>query len=154
VKLEIGGIAPYDGEYDLDFDGAPFTNREWHTIKQLSGVRAGEFLDSLAAGDNDLVVALAVIACQRSGRFSIVQADPFWDATTGRIKVDVEEPEADAGPPARKPADEQRSSNGMSGPSGSPSSVRGGDRLEIVPSPTGFPSSAPSVISAPATSAS
>lgn len=83
AKLTIAGIAPFDGDYDLDI--GTFTNRELHTIKQISGVRAGEFKEATQAGDNDLLVAFTVIVLQRAGKK--VEADQIWDADLGTVTI-------------------------------------------------------------------
>ena len=36
TRIVVKGVAPYDGEYELDTDRA-FNAREWHWIKTLSG---------------------------------------------------------------------------------------------------------------------
>jgi hypothetical protein len=95
-KIGIEGIPPYDGEYPLDV--SYFTNRELNIIKRLSGVRAGEIEEALRAGDNDLFVALAVIALRRHG-VSVVE-DAIWDAETGKLSFIAGAEEGDANPPA------------------------------------------------------
>lgn len=83
AKLQIEGIAPLDGLYDLQI-GA-FTNRELHTIKEISGVRAGELKEAIEAGDNDLMVAFAAIVLARAGKqFTVEQ---IWEADTGQLIV-------------------------------------------------------------------
>lgn len=85
----------------------PFTNRELHVIKQVAGVRAGEFWESLAAGDNDVIVALAHIAIKRSGA-NRPTLDELWDLEAGDIGMDIpeDEPDAEADPtPAAEAAD-------------------------------------------------
>src|SRR5215203_1654 len=96
-KLKFEGVhKAYDGEYEFDI-GAGFTNREWHIIKQIAGVRVGEFDDALSAGDNDLVVAIATIVLKRYGKE--VDADTLWDTAAGTITMEVEdEVEADPTP--------------------------------------------------------
>lgn len=94
-KIKIEGVLPYDGEYDLDV--SYFTNRELNIIKRLSGVRAGELDEAFGAGDNDLIVALAVIALRRAGKTAA--EDAIWDAPSGKITFVADEVEADADPP-------------------------------------------------------
>lgn len=97
-KIVIKGARPYDGEWE--FDSGFFTNRELHTIKRISGLRAGELNEALKAGDTDLVVALAVVALQRHGKQ--VDEDTIWDAEGGDVQFvgvpDTSE-EGDEGPP-------------------------------------------------------
>lgn len=64
----------------------PFTNRELHIIKQVSGVRAGELFDAMEAGDMDLLVALAHIGVRRSGAGSPT-LDDLWDMEAGAITI-------------------------------------------------------------------
>ena len=82
-QIVITGIAGYNGEYDLD--ASYFTNKELHTIKKLAGVRAGEIQAAFAAGDNDLIVALAAIALERNGK--AVHEQVLWDAKVGCIML-------------------------------------------------------------------
>lgn len=92
-KIVISGVPPWDGEYE--FDGN-LKNRELHRIKKITGIRAGELVEALAAGDTDVLVALAVIVLERDGKS--VDADDFWNAEVGSITY-VGEEETD-GPPA------------------------------------------------------
>lgn len=94
-SIVIKGIAGYDGEYP--FDASYFTNKELHTIKTHSGVRAGEIQQAFAAGDNDLIVAFAAIALERNGK--VVHADVLWNAKVGAIELVLGEDEVDADPP-------------------------------------------------------
>jgi len=144
-KIVIEGIEAYDGEYD--FDATYFTNRELHTIKRLSGIRAGELDDALGAGDNDVIVAMTVIALQRNGKF--IDEDLIWNAEAGRIsyRPDPAQAEAaDAIPPASgtdessAPA-ESSASSGLNGSNGS------GNSQTTLPA-TGPESSVPSATSA------
>lgn len=105
--IKIEGVPPYDGEYDLAMD---FTNREFHTIKQISGIRAGELEEAMQKRDTDLIVALAVNALRRAGRNVSIEA--LWDAPTGKIVLDLTDlagSEA-ATPPASKRASKPRAS--------------------------------------------
>lgn len=124
-KILIKGIDAYDGEWD--FDSSYFTNRELHTIKRVAGVRAGELSDALAAGDTDMIVALAVVALQRHGKH--VDEDLLWDGHAGSILYEGEpedEEEGDALPPVTGPAATSETggnetSSGGNGKSGSES---------------------------------
>ena len=93
-KIVVEGVPPYDGEYEIDL---AFTNREFHTIKQISGLRAGELEEAVQKGDLDLVVALAVNALRRAGH--TVNIDALWDAEAGKITLAEDAAEADAVPP-------------------------------------------------------
>lgn len=101
AKVMINGVPPFNGDYELDLSF--FTNRELHTIKVIAGVRAGEFEAAMEAGDNDLMVAMTVIAVKRAGKQ--IPVDALWDAAAGTIEFDFsdEAPEADALPLDPKP---------------------------------------------------
>ena len=103
-KIIITGVPGVDGEYDFDMT---FTHRDFHTIKQVAGVRANEVQDALEGGDLDIVVAMAEIALRRAGVAHSV--DDLWDAEAGAITLDVadvEETDVDIPP---SPEDEPRS---------------------------------------------
>lgn len=113
-KLIVNGLGkPYDGEYEFDLaammtmgDPDCLTNGEGHTIKRLAGVRAGEIEDSLAAGDNDVLLALGVIVLARQGKR--LPEHLIWEAPMGSgIMIVPGEPddagEDDARPPAPSP---------------------------------------------------
>jgi hypothetical protein len=132
AKLVIDGISPsLDGAYETDF--TYFKNREWRTIKELSGVRMGEFNEALEAGDNDLVVALAVIALRR--RNIDVNVEALWEAPSWKITLSTED--ADALPPDQSGTDEP-TVEPESGRSSAPLSVVSGDAgPETTPAATG-----------------
>lgn len=116
TRITINGVPPYDGAYDVDMN---FTNRDWHTIKQIAGVTAGEFQDAVLRKDLDLVIAIAVNTLRRTGR--PVDLDALWDSEAGRIILEDVETEEDAVPPPQpsghsngKPL-EQTTSSGASG---------------------------------------
>lgn len=59
ATIEIQGVGyPFPESY---------TYKELSTIKKISGVRAGEIAEAAAAGDTDVIVALAVIVMERAG---------------------------------------------------------------------------------------
>lgn len=105
MKLIVKDVPGLDGEYDADF--SRFTNNEGKLIKKLSGVRMGEIRDALKAGDNDLLVACAVVFLQRAGKDSEVAEQLLGDADMGCLELDTTEEEraeaakaeADARPP-------------------------------------------------------
>lgn len=130
-RIKLDGIPPYDGEYDLD--ASYFTNRELHTIKTLSGIRAGELEEAFAASDSDLIVALCVIALQRAGITPIV--DRIWDAPAGSMTLIGDDSEADEDPTAGTPV-EPPSAPGSSGAASTIST----EPPASDPSPTGPPS--------------
>ena len=67
ARIQIQGIRPWDGEYDLDTDRA-FNACEWRWIKKVSGYMPLTVQDGFAGGDPDLYVALAVVAMCRAGK--------------------------------------------------------------------------------------
>ena len=83
-KVVIKDVPGLDGEYELDLT---FTHRDFRTIKQTAGVRANEVMDAINAGDLDIIVALAEIALQRSGKPHSVEQ--LWDSEAGSITLDV-----------------------------------------------------------------
>lgn len=100
MKVTITGIPPYDGEYLVE--PARLTNRDLHTIKQITGYTPDR-LDE-AGADTDFVVALAIIGVRKSLRFQRIDEDKFWDAEIGKITLDFEDEEAaDDGPPPNAP---------------------------------------------------
>lgn len=136
AKVTISGVAPWDGDYDLDL--SRLTNRELHEIKKVSGVRAGELDDALSGGDNDVLVALALVAAARAGK--MIPADRLWDADVESIVFDFredEQQEDETVPPASgpEPADDASSSSELSGASSSPD----GEIPPSGPDPTGGP---------------
>lgn len=98
-RIVLTGVAPYDGEYEIDFE---FNNAELHTIKRVAGIRAGEFNEALEKGDNDLNVAIAIIALQQAGK--PVEEERIWQAKPGFLSIE-DDVEADpTEPQAQKPA--------------------------------------------------
>lgn len=130
-KVEIVGIPPWDGVYELDNE---FTNREYRMIKDISDVRAGEIEEEARRGNMDLLVAFAVVALAQHDK--VVLVDDLWNAKAGKIiihadpvtakgKEETEDPQAAA--PLEPPNDEDATSSDPSGsgssePSESPAS--------------------------------
>lgn len=142
--FKIDGLPPFDGNHPLDI--TYFTNRELHTIKRLSGIRAGELEDGFGSGDTDLLLALAIIALQRDG-FTITKEmeDYLWDAPIGKMTLVAEddepaEDEGDVGPPSVTPsaASEPPALDATETNSGA-ASTNGGDPPASDQSPTGSP---------------
>jgi hypothetical protein len=135
--LTVEGLPPLDGRYafqviDMMSIGlaGSLTNREAHELKRLSGVRIGELEDALAAGDNDVLVAFAVLILRRHGkRFD---EDKLWDAQVGAaLKYDFahsreekteDPPEETPLEPSGPPASPENESSRSGGESSSPSS--------------------------------
>src|SRR5438132_1023321 len=87
VKLIVNDVPGLDGEYDADF--SRFTNNEGKLIKKLSGVRMGEITDALEAGDNDLLVACAVVLMARAGKDPNMAEALLGDADMGCLTWDT-----------------------------------------------------------------
>lgn len=155
--LRIEGIMPFDGDHPLDI--GKLSNRDLHTIKKLSGVRANELEEAFEAGDTDLILALAVIALEQNGhRMEKPAVDALWNAPIGKISLAVPDEEEEEIPPASPPPsgsessfDGGRNETEKSTSSGS-SLSNGGDPLPNHPSPTGSPPSDTSARSASVTS--
>lgn len=109
-KIVITGIAGYDGEYP--FDATYFTNKELHTIKRIAGVRAGEIQAAFVAGDNDLIVAFAVLALERNGK--ALHEEVLWNAHVGCIEAQLGEREDDAADPPALGSEESENENKLS----------------------------------------
>lgn len=106
--VTIAGDTGFDGTYPLDFifNMDEYDGHEWHLIKQVSNVRAGEYFDSLAALDWDLMVAITVIALCRVQKVQMsvaLQAAEMVKGLSGsKLVFDLEDP-ADAVPPPPTP---------------------------------------------------
>lgn len=139
AKLIIEGVPPWDGAYDFSADF--FTNRELHTIKKVTGIRAGELTDAIEAGDSDLVVALAIVVAERHGK--TITPDELWDAQAGSIRMvfDDDQEAADPDPPAQKAGDAVTGDAEPTVTSGGPSTTTG-DPHQNGQSRTGSPGSA------------
>ena len=135
ITFKIENLHPYNGDHPLDIEQG-FTNRELHTIKEVSGVRANELEESLTAGDNDILVALVAIALKRQGL--IVNMDAIWDAPAGAITVEADAEDGDAGPPDLMPPEPNGDGGGKPNTSGA-SSPNDSDPPANGPSPTGTP---------------
>jgi hypothetical protein len=142
-RIEVT-LAGYNGEYEIDWEGAPPTGDELHQIKQFSGVRAGEVGEGLRAGDYDLIVILAVIAMQRAGKFKTLQvldvAADLRSRPAGFIRY-VADMEDEAEDPQRAPASESDESgdDGAKLTSSGLSSENGSESPAEIPEPTGTP---------------
>ena len=141
-NVTIKDLYNLDGEYPLDL---VFTHRDFRDIKRIAGVRANEVEDALNAGDVDIIVALAAIALRRAGKpFDVEQ---LWDAPTGNIRLDLteEEQQTDSPPPVTRPVEDEPARNGSSSPSGTPTSEPTVLSLQSVSqSPSGTPAQASS----------
>lgn len=122
-RITITGVdLQVDGIYDLDLEDT-FTGDELHLIKKHSGVRAGEIGEAMEAGDYDLIICLAKIAMDRSGkdvRIERLLAAKIGSLQFGQTDAEKEaEQEADDLPPVSAPsgANENESETNTSGPS-------------------------------------
>jgi hypothetical protein len=72
----------------------------------VAGVRAGEIEEAFAAGDNDLLVALAMIVMARHGK--VAPVDALWAAPAGAMAFAIGDRPEDAEeallPPPKLPA--------------------------------------------------
>jgi hypothetical protein len=152
ASIRIEGVhATVDGEYPITI--TEFTNRDFHDIKRIAGVRAQELGEAFEKGDTDLVVAFAVIALRHAGKR--VDEDSLWDAPAGKIQLIAgDEEEVDDLPPVSAPPSEvpnalggDRRPSDTSDSSGL-SSSNGSDYQGNGQSPTGLPASAIGVTSA------
>ena len=153
AKVKIEGVPPLDGDYDLDV--SKFNGHELHVIKQVSGVRANELREAGAAGDYDLMIALAMIAARRAG--VAATAEQLLEADVGKITIDYTEQEAEERPPASQPPSGNANSAGDSENGSGGTTTSGltsntiGDQPPNRLSRTGLPGSAAPADSAPKT---
>jgi len=124
-KIVIAEVrSELDGEYD--FDGSSFTNFELHAIKKLTDLTAGAIGDAFEHLDNDVIVAIGMVALMREGKISgrtpwnSAEVSALWDAKVGSIFVTEDETEVDADPPVIAPDEPEQLaasvlSNGASG---------------------------------------
>ena len=103
-----------DREYSF---APPFTNRELHTIKRIAGVRSAEIQQAYEAGDNDLLICLALIAVQRAGA-ARPTLDELWDMPVGAISVVVPDEDPTPAAVAATPPSGDAGSQGMTLPQG------------------------------------
>jgi hypothetical protein len=145
--VNITGVPPWDGRYELDLDGQPLTTTEWGWVKRRAGYLPLT-LTGEAFADPELIAVLAAIAVRRAGTLEPREVEGFidrlFDAPFGNtITLEAGDTAGDADPPPESNA-AKLSSNGASSTNGSESSA-------ILPPPTGVPASATSA-SAPPTS--
>lgn len=97
--LRISGVGrQYDGDYQFD---KPFNGREHNEVKRISNVLPADYGKAIEGLDAAFHVALAVVAIRRAGK--PVHEDMLLDADECSIQIIVEQQEADAVPPARRP---------------------------------------------------
>jgi hypothetical protein len=138
-RIVIEGIPRYNGDYPVELADRPFTMREFHLIKKISGVRLGELMDAMAAGDTDVIIAMAVIALIRNQKISKEQALPVSEALlesdVGSI-IYVDDEEAEPVPPPSETGEP-----GSSEPSSPTSNENGDAPSATIPPPIGTPAS-------------
>ena len=144
----IEGVSPHDGEYEIDL--ATINMEEFHLIKRLTGLVAGEVEDALMRIDTDIFVGLAAVVIQRSGkRVTANVENQLWKAPLGALRVKLE-PDS----PPEKSQEMPRSSNDEPNQQSEGTSSSGDDGKdasetseEDSPQATGQPASGLSVIS-------
>lgn len=129
-KFVVTKLGRFDGEYPIDVGS--FTMREFQIIKRMSGVRAGELEDAFAAGDTDVILAIAVIAVRRSGGPWEAFERAAWESEIGAIEFvsEEEEPAADAVPLTLTPPPAPSSSSDEKPPLSGATSHDIGDDLQ------------------------
>jgi hypothetical protein len=132
--LRVKGISKkLDGDYECDLvaiamdvsSDESLTMREAHTVKRISGVRGGEIIDAVAAGDTDVLLALSIVVLQRHNKQ--VDENQLWDAKVGAFEFVLgQEPdgegEDDADPPTVPAGTSAGESSTDGGATGSPKS--------------------------------
>jgi hypothetical protein len=68
--------------------------KEWHLMKEIAGIRSGELLAALTAGDVDVLVAFAHIALRRAGA-TRPTLDELWELNPNS-DLELLEPETSA----------------------------------------------------------
>lgn len=154
-EFRIEGASPFNGSYELDLS-VPFNHAESHIIKQVSGLRGGEIEEAFDANDTDLLVALALIALYRAGKFERRQVrqveDVLMSAPLGGLTFVAEEEAPDPLPVTPGSSDDARSdANGNPPSSGAPTNGTSDSQGNDL-SPTGSPGSPTTSTSGPATS--
>lgn len=139
-KITVDGVPGLNGQYLLELTEG-FTNGDLHTIKKISGVRAAEIGEAFEKRDNDLIVALTILAIRKTGR--IIPDDALWDAKVGAITFEDTELERVAAEELNGLPPESRPDGGGPTTANASSSGNGssddGDQQEVHPSPTGVP---------------
>lgn len=101
-KYVITGAQPFDGEWELDFQA--LNGHEFRLIKKISGVRANEIDEAIAAGDYDVHIACAICALKRAGHAYVDEAeDVLLDAPGGSIVFRLSENGSEPDPPQTQP---------------------------------------------------
>lgn len=107
-----------DGEYDCKLDD--LTNREFHLIRQMSGIAPTGVVGGLLSQDVGLVVALSTVVLEREGK--TVNVEALWDAQHGSLVFDFTTDEVDVSPPEQPPSGGNETENNGESGNASPSS--------------------------------
>jgi hypothetical protein len=129
-KFVVTGIPAFNGDYPIDM--GTFSMRELNIIKRMSGVRAGELSEAFAAGDSDVIFAMAVVAVRRNGRDWEAFEKIGWEVDFDAYEFVTEEDAADE-PVPLTPANENGATGNSSeqpDPSGQPSPEDGDSHQE------------------------
>jgi hypothetical protein len=110
-----------DGEYECKLDD--LTNREFHLIRQMSGIAPTGVVGGLLSQDVGLVVALATVVLEREGK--PVNVEALWDAQHGSLAFDFTDAPGDERPPEQPPSGGSDSENDAENKKGSPGSGSG-----------------------------
>ena len=151
-KLVIAQVPGVDGSYEFDFEDR-LAERGWSALAATELefiVFRDTYEEAFDKGDNDMMVALALIVLKRHGK--VIPHDALWDAPAGCLTFGMDDvAEDDAVPPPSGPA-VNVSDSAPSDPSAKTSSAIGDDLLETGPRTTGTPVSAIGRTSDPMTS--
>lgn len=138
AQLTIEGVFGADGVYEFDFNARPFTNGDLHLIKTVAGVRAGQLEEAMREGDNDMLVAMALIVLERNGK--TVPAEALWSAEVGALRFEfplTPDEQEDAEHPPKSEPGAGATGPGASAPSGTTSNGSGDARQAAGPPPIG-----------------
>lgn len=142
--LIVEGLDGLSGRYEFDIvamltEGSPdcLTNREAHKVKQMTGIRAGELMDAMTAGDSDVLVALAWVVLTRRGKR--VDEEVLWDSPMGSgfsfdiAKRQVDDPDP---PTVPGPTGSTETPDGVGGTSGAATAAKSPSDRKATGSPS------------------
>ena len=123
----VVNVPPYEGEYEFDLEGQPFSTVEWRWLKQISGYMPLTIDKGWGGADPDLFLAFAVIAMRRAGKITKAEVlataevleEAEFDGTAIGFKGEVVEDDADP-PSGSEPAVSQPASGDDSSESTEP----------------------------------
>ena len=116
----IVSVPPYEGEYEFDIEGHPFSTVEWRWIKQIAGYMPLTIEKGWAGGDPDLFLAFAVIAMRRAGKIQKAEVlqvaeqieEAAMDGTSITFRGSAEADDAD--PPSDSASESSADTSGES----------------------------------------